>query len=56
MILRHDGDKSLPRLSDAKLDSALELIRLYEGATVPTVIGLLTLGKELALRKQLPNS
>jgi ATP-dependent DNA helicase RecG len=54
MIERLGGDQSLLRLSDDELDGALGLIRRSEGATAPTVAGLLLLGKENALREYLP--
>src|SRR5262249_57054167 len=51
---RYGGDRSLVGLADDELDGALGLIRREEGRMVPTVAGLLILGREAALREHLP--
>ena len=53
-IERYGGDRSLIGLADDELDGALGLIRRDEGRIVPTVAGLLILGREAALREHLP--
>ncbi len=54
MIERYAGDRSLIGLSDNELDGALGLVRSEQGRRVPTVAGLLILGREAALREHLP--
>ncbi len=54
VIERYGGDTSLLPLRDEELDGALGLVRRDEGRLVPTVAGLLLLGKEAALRRNLP--
>jgi ATP-dependent DNA helicase RecG len=54
MIERYGGDRSLLALSDEELDGALGLMRRVEGNRVPTVAGLLILGREASLREHLP--
>jgi len=51
---RYSGDRSLMALGDDELDGALGLVRRNEGRVVPTVAGLLILGREAALREHLP--
>jgi ATP-dependent DNA helicase RecG len=53
-IERYGGDRSLIGLANDELDGALGLIRREEGRMVPTVAGLLILGRESALREHLP--
>jgi ATP-dependent DNA helicase RecG len=54
MIQRYGGDSLLLGLTDEELDGALGLLRTVEGQKVPTVAGLLLLGRESALRDHLP--
>ena len=54
MIQRYGGDSLLLGLTDEELDGALGLLRTVEGQKVPTVAGLLLLGRESALREDLP--
>lgn len=53
-VERYGGDLSLIGLADEELVGALGLVRREEGRLVPTVAGLLILGKESALREHLP--
>ncbi len=53
-VERYGGDRSLISLADDELDGALGLIRRDQGRAVPTVAGLLMLGRESALREHLP--
>ena len=48
------ADKTLLGLSDASLAGALELARTREGALVPTVAGMLLVGRERAIRDYVP--
>ncbi len=54
MIERYGGDRVLLGLDDDALDGALGLVRTEAGSRVPTVAGLLVLGRESALRDRLP--
>lgn len=54
MVQRLGGDRSLLTLDDEELDGALGLVRRVDGRRVPTVAGLLVLGREAALRQHLP--
>lgn len=54
MIERYGGDRSLLSLDDEELDGALGLARRDEGRRIPTVAGLLIIGREAALRQHLP--
>ena len=54
MIERSSGDHSLIGLSDNELDGALGLVRSEQGRRIPTVAGLLILGREAALHTYLP--
>jgi ATP-dependent DNA helicase RecG len=54
MIERFSGDATLIGLTDDELDGALGLVRAVDGQRVPTVAGLLLIGKESALRDHLP--
>jgi ATP-dependent DNA helicase RecG len=53
-IERYRGDRSLLGLDDAELDGALALTRTESGRRVPTVAGLLLIGRESALRTHIP--
>ncbi len=53
-IERYGGDRSLLGLDDTELDGALGLVRRDGGNAVPTVTGLLILGREAALRNHIP--
>ena len=53
-VERYGGDRSLIGLADEELVGALGLARREEGRLVPTVAGLLILGREAALREHLP--
>ena len=55
MIERFGGDRSLLSLDDEELDGALGLVRSIDGVRIPTVAGLLILGKESAIKNHLPN-
>src|SRR6185437_10140403 len=54
LIERYGGDKTLIGLSDEELEGALGLVRREAGHRIPTVAGLLFLGRESALRRHLP--
>ncbi|MBI2391747.1 MAG: winged helix DNA-binding protein [Deltaproteobacteria bacterium] len=54
MIGRFQGDRALAGLSDDELDGALGLTTVVEGQARPTVAGLLLIGREPALRQNLP--
>lgn len=53
-IERYGGDRSLLGLDDEGLDGALGVTRTKDGVRVPTVAGLLLIGREAALRDHLP--
>jgi ATP-dependent DNA helicase RecG len=53
-IERYGGDSSLLGLDDRELDGALGLASIEGGRRVPTVAGLLLIGKDAAIRKHLP--
>lgn len=53
-IERYHGDRTLLALSDEELDGAMGLCANHDGARVPTVAGILLLGKEAAIREHLP--
>lgn len=53
-IQRYGGDKALLSLADEELDGALGLVTTVEGQRVPTLSGLLMMGREEALRQQVP--
>lgn len=55
MIERYGGDSSLIGLDDAELEGALGFVRHENGKRVPTVAGLLILGRESMLRELLPS-
>jgi ATP-dependent DNA helicase RecG len=54
MVERYSGDRALLTLSDEELDGALGLTSREGKRRVPTVAGLLILGREAALRECLP--
>lgn len=54
MIERYGGDQALLPLHDDELDGALGLVRREGIEQIPTVAGLLILGRESALRQLLP--
>jgi ATP-dependent DNA helicase RecG len=53
-IERYRGDRSLLGLDDTELDGALGLTRTEAGQRVPTLTGLLLIGRESALRTHIP--
>lgn len=54
LIERYSGDRTLVGLPDDELEGALGLVRRENGHRVPSVAGLLFLGREAALRQHLP--
>lgn len=54
LVERYGGDRLLLTLSDEELDGALGFIRTEGQRRVPTVAGILVLGRETALRQHLP--
>ncbi len=55
MVERYNGDRALLSLSDTEIDGALGLVGRDEtGKHVPTVLGLLLVGREEALRRHVP--
>ena len=54
LITRYNGDPVLLTLSDEDLDGALGLTTSEGSHRIPTVAGLLTIGREAALRTYLP--
>jgi len=54
LIQRYQGDSALAGLADHELDGALGLSRQVDGRHVPSVAGLLLIGRESALRQHLP--
>jgi ATP-dependent DNA helicase RecG len=54
MITRYGGDQSLLPLSDSELDGAMGFVTTIDGVKVPTIAGLLALGREEALRRFVP--
>lgn len=53
-IERYRGDRALLALDDAQLDGALGLVKTEAGQRVPTLAGLLLIGREEALREHVP--
>lgn len=53
-IERFGGDRNLLLLNDEELEGALGLVRREDGQRIPTVAGLLILGREAAIREHLP--
>ncbi len=54
MVDRYGGDRSLLALTNEELDGALGFVRTQEGKRLPTVTGLLAIGKEAAIREHIP--
>lgn len=54
VIARYGGDRNLLRLHDEELDGALRLVETIDGEAVPTVTGLLILGREEAIARHVP--
>jgi ATP-dependent DNA helicase RecG len=54
MIERYGGDRSLLSLNDEELEGALGFIRSENKRRVPTVAGMLMIGREVALRTHVP--
>lgn len=55
-ILAYDGDKSLLELSDEELYKALGLVKELNSQLIPTVVGILLIGKVAALKRFVPTS
>lgn len=53
--LRH-GDSTLLELNDEELDKALQLIKEENGKIIPTIIGMILIGKEEKLKKLMPTA
>ncbi len=53
-VARYHGDASLLGLRDEELDGALGLVAADNGRQVPTVAGLLLVGREPSLRRHIP--
>ncbi len=53
-VERFHGDRSLLELDDERLDGALGLTVQVDSGRVPTVTGLLLIGREMALRDLIP--
>lgn len=53
-ILQYGGDRALLPLPDAEFDSALGFTRQRDGKMLPTITGLLLLGREQSLREHIP--
>lgn len=51
---RQGGEKNLLQLTDEELDRALRLVTEQDGQYVPTVTGMLLIGKEERLKKLMP--
>ncbi|MGD8627056.1 MAG: ATP-binding protein [Anaerolineae bacterium] len=54
LVEENRGDRSLLELSDLELAQALALVRMEKGRRLPTLVGLLLVGKEVALREYVP--
>ena len=54
LVERYGGDHTLLGLSNEELDGALGLVTRENGTRVPTIAGLLTVGREAALRRHIP--
>jgi ATP-dependent DNA helicase RecG len=54
LIERYGGERKLLSLSDEELDGALGFVRSHDGDRIPTVTGLLILGREAAIREHIP--
>ena len=53
-VAKYRGDRSLLGLDDAELDGALGLTVTRDGRRVPTVTGILLIGREEAIRRHVP--
>lgn len=53
--LRH-GDSTLLELNDEELDKALQLIKEENGKIIPTITGIILIGKEEKLKKLMPTA
>lgn len=51
-----NGDQSLLELTDEEILSALRMVTVVEGQTVPTVTGILLAGKPEAIKRTMPTS
>lgn len=56
IIRTYHGEENLLELSDEELDRALQFVTTVEGRPVPTLTGMLTLGKRDRLRALLPTA
>jgi len=56
LIKRSNGDTTLLDLDDEELEKALYLVREDNGVVIPTVTGLLLLGKEDKLKEYIPTA
>ena len=56
LILAYDGDKTLLELSDQELYKALGFVREQRNELIPTVTGILLIGKESALNRFVPTA
>jgi ATP-dependent DNA helicase RecG len=54
LIERYGGERTLLSLNDEDMDGALGFVRTRDGHRVPTITGLLILGREAALREHIP--
>ena len=53
-IERFNGDRALLELDDSRLDAALGLTIRSDNGTLPTLVGLLLIGREASLRQLVP--
>ncbi|MZQ97684.1 MAG: AAA family ATPase [Acidaminobacter sp.] len=56
IIHMYRGESALLDLNDEELDLALQFVRIVDNKPVPTVCGLLVIGKAESLRKLMPTS
>lgn len=56
IIKRRNGDKSLIEISDEELDKALRFVKEENGELLPTVTGMLLIGKEERIETLLPTA
>lgn len=54
IVERRGGERVLAELDDEKLDGVLKLTAVEAGVRVPTLLGLLLIGRESALRQYVP--
>jgi ATP-dependent DNA helicase RecG len=54
LIERYGGERTLLSLNNEDMDGALGFVRTRDGHRVPTITGLLILGREAALREHIP--